>query len=797
MNLSNRSRGERSKGATPPPRRGLRRWSLLLGGIAALVIALFIVWRVQASQKTATPVQTANVTRGDLNVTLQGSGPVQANRHLDFPFQVGGQVDEVLIKAGDHVKTGQILARLDTRDLDLAVQQAQANVTTAQAKLDATQHGDATSQDLDSAKSAVASAEANLEKTKTGNLTQADIDNAQAAVSSARLNLEKTKTGNITQADLTNAQAAVKAAEANYEKVKTGDITQADIDSAQAAVRAAEANYEKVKTGNITQADIDSAQASVRAAEANLAQVQAGPTPDQISTVRTALTKAQQSYQQTADGDSTAKTTAEQNMNQAADNIRLAQQAYSTAYWNNQQAQNGVDPTNGKRFSDEGQNTGIQQQNYAAALQAAQIAINQAQSKLDQARLQYDSARQQEITDLATAKASVDDAQAQLDEVLKGPKEADLVNAQTQLDQAKASFTKLTQGGTAADLVSAQAQVDQAKASLTKLTQGPTKADLASAQAQVDQAKASLTKLQQGGTAADVGIARDNVTQAQSQLDKLKQGGTPEDIEGAQAQVDQAQTALDKLTAPAAEPDITSAQAALEQAQAALTSAQLNRDRSTLVAPFDATVSSVSIVPGAIASANTTAVSLDDRSALHVDVNMSESDVGRVDTGQPVQLTFDALPGTVISGTVDTIAPTSTVEQNVVTYLVQVKFNPSATPVKLGMTANTDITVQQVKNALLVPSRAIQTQGQNHSVQVIDSNSKLPINVAIQTGATDGAQTEVLSCVDTGTQCLREGDRLVIPTATTTTRTTTGGTTGRPGGFGGGFGGGGGVFTGR
>jgi multidrug efflux pump subunit AcrA (membrane-fusion protein) len=138
------------------------------------------------------------------------------------------------------------------------------------------------------------------------------------------------------------------------------------------------------------------------------------------------------------------------------------------------------------------------------------------------------------------------------------------------------------------------------------------------------------------------------------------------------------------------------------------------------------------------------------------------------------------------------------VQQNVVTYLVQVKFNPGATPVKLGMTANTDITVQQVKNVLLVPNRAIQTQGQNHSVQVIYSGSKLPINVAIQTGATNGTETEVVGCTDTGSQCLREGDELVLPATTITTRTTTGGGFGgRPGGGFGGGGFGGGVFVGR
>ena len=80
--------------------------------------------------------------------------------------------------------------------------------------------------------------------------------------------------------------------------------------------------------------------------------------------------------------------------------------------------------------------------------------------------------------------------------------------------------------------------------------------------------------------------------------------------------------------------------------------------------------------------------------------------------GQPVTLTFDALPDAKITGTVATVAPVATTEQNVVTYAVQVAFDPGTTAVKVGMSATADIQVEQVTGALLVPSRAIQTSGE-------------------------------------------------------------------------------------
>ena len=736
-----RTRREAVRGSTPRL-RAPRYWPALLLGTIAVLLTGFGIWRVAARSSTATPPPTASVTQGDMAITVEGSGAVQPARSVDLPFQTTGQVKEVLVKAGDQVKTGQPLARLDSRDLQLQVQTAEANLKTAQAKLDVAEHGSATPQDLAQGKAQIQAAEAALEKARTGNTTPADIANAQAGLAAAQDRLHQTKTGNSTSADIAAGQASLRNAEANLQKVRTGNTTPADIANAQAAVRSAQAKLDAAK---------------------------AGPSAADVSSAQSKLKQAQASAEKLSVSDAAAKTTAQQNVTQAQDNLQLAQQAYNTAVSDNQQAQAGIDPKTNKSFTDEKLDPATQQQQYANALQQAKLQVDLAQSKLTQAQATYDSAKQQAVTDAATAQAQVDDAQVQLNQLLAGPKTTDLIPL--------------------------QAAVDQAKAQLTKLQQGPTAADLAAAQAQVDQAKANLAKLEQGGTASDIAIANDSVTQAQAQLDKARQGGTPADIASAQAQLEQTRASVEKLTAPAAEPDIATAQAGVAQAEAQLETAKLNLDRATLFAPFDATIGTVNIVPGSIVGANTAAATLVDRSSLHVDINMSETDVAQVQTGQPVQLTFDALPGAVASGIVQTIAPTSTVQQNVVTYLVQVGFNPGATPIKLGMTANANITVQQITNAILVPSRAIQTQGQDHTVQVLYGTGQLPVPVHVDTGATNGTLTEITSCTDTGSQCLHDGDRLVLPTSTTSTRSSTGAGAGA-GLLGGARGGGGGGFLG-
>jgi RND family efflux transporter MFP subunit len=197
--------------------------------------------------------------------------------------------------------------------------------------------------------------------------------------------------------------------------------------------------------------------------------------------------------------------------------------------------------------------------------------------------------------------------------------------------------------------------------------------------------------------------------------------------------------------------------------------AQANLDQATLKAPFDGVVAAVNIVADSAVSANTTAVTLVDRSTLHIDVSLSETDAAKVQLGQPVTLTFDALPTVTLAGTVATIAPVATTEQNVVTYPVQVTFDPGDTPVKVGMSATADILVDQTTGALLAPSRAIQTSGATKTVIVLQGEAQTPVTVTVETGLTSSGKTAIIG----STPALKAGDVVVVPSTTTTTTSTT------------------------
>ncbi|NTV62362.1 MAG: HlyD family efflux transporter periplasmic adaptor subunit [Oscillochloris sp.] len=588
-------------------KRRFSPWLLLPIGLVVLVAGL-LIWQLTRSTTQSSPTTTATVTKGDLAVSVTGSGTVQAQQSRSMSFEVSGTVTEVLVHVGDKVEAGQPLAHLDTSTLSLTVQQASANLRSAEAKLATAQGKGATEQDLASARASLASAQASYERTRKGTATATDVESARAQLASA---------------------------------------------------------------------------------QAKLAELKAGPTTQELSAARTTLDKARLNLQSQRENLAVAKAKAESAVTTAANNLRDAQDSYSTIYWENRRQ--------------EGSPAGLTQSardQEAAALRAVQ----NAEASLAQAQAAAEQAKQDEVTGLAQAQVTLSDAQAQLETLLKG--------------------------ATAAELASAEASVASAQASLDKLLNPATPADLASAQASLDQARISL----------------------------------------------------EQLTSPGSTADLASAEASLAQAQVQLAQAKLDLEHATLSAPFDGVVASVGLAAGDSASVGT--IDVVNASRMYIEISLSESDIGGVQRGMPVELTFDAVPDTTISGTIETVAPVATVSQNVVTYPVRVSFAPGSAPIKVGMTASGTIITQQISGAILVPSRAVQTMGPSQMVEVRQVPGTPPVSVRVQTGLSANGQTEILSCVDTGSQCLREGDTLVVTTTTSSSSSTQ-----QRNGLGGGFGG--------
>jgi HlyD family secretion protein len=117
--------------------RPLAGYAFRIGGTVVLVVlALFgSVWLRSKRAADQPRYETQKVTRGSLNVTVSATGNLQPTNKVDVGSELSGIVVAVLVKENDRVKKGQVLARLDTSRLRDQINQSQAALASAQAKL--------------------------------------------------------------------------------------------------------------------------------------------------------------------------------------------------------------------------------------------------------------------------------------------------------------------------------------------------------------------------------------------------------------------------------------------------------------------------------------------------------------------------------------------------------------------------------------------------------------------------------------------------------------------------------------
>ena len=137
---------------------GKRTFAVLAGGLLIALVFGVAYWLPRASQDPAAGKQDqVIVRRGTLVATVSATGAISPRRQAEMAFTASGPVTLLNVAQGDTVKSGQMLAQLDTRALEFQVAQADANLAAAQAKLDQLNHPSAA--DVTSAQSAVASAQ--------------------------------------------------------------------------------------------------------------------------------------------------------------------------------------------------------------------------------------------------------------------------------------------------------------------------------------------------------------------------------------------------------------------------------------------------------------------------------------------------------------------------------------------------------------------------------------------------------------------------------------------------------------
>ncbi|NUP81570.1 MAG: efflux RND transporter periplasmic adaptor subunit [Nonomuraea sp.] len=200
------------------------------------------------------------------------------------------------------------------------------------------------------------------------------------------------------------------------------------------------------------------------------------------------------------------------------------------------------------------------------------------------------------------------------------------------------------------------------------------------------------------------------------------------------------------------------AAANVDRAEAALEEAADAVRATRIVAPVSGTVLSVAGAVGDTAGTGTF-ISLGNLNELQVQAMVTESDVNRLKLGQKADITLATRTGEHHDGTVTAIAPTATVENQLVRYSVTLAFDEPPAGLMLGQTATVSVTTDEADDAIYVPAAAVRSRSDGTQVVTVRTGGRDAQKV-VRTGVRGDQYVEV-------TSGLGERDQVVMSGTTT------------------------------
>lgn len=255
---------------------------LVLGIIVLLLIGAGAFVYTSSGQPAApAPTMIPAAAPAKTSGRIVAEGKVVPVQNAALSFQTGGLVDKVMVAAGDRVRAGQTLAQLETRQLELQLAEAEANLAAAQAKLNQLKRSP-TAEDQAAA--------------------QQNLTSAQAAYDDL---LHPSENELIAlKADVDKTRAAVDQAQAAYDRVGGDSNPDAGMLPQRLQLQTAWLDYRKAEALYNTRlhasnAKVQQALAEVQTAKSQLAKLQ--PTADDLAASQANLNAAQAARDQSAE----------------------------------------------------------------------------------------------------------------------------------------------------------------------------------------------------------------------------------------------------------------------------------------------------------------------------------------------------------------------------------------------------------------------------------------------------------------------------------------------------------------
>ncbi len=246
--------------------RGKPWWiALVIAGLLILTIGIYLGRKRYDGQPEVLETLTIPVTTQNIVVRITASGAVQPIQRVNLSPKNQGRLAELYVEQGDRVQVGQIIARMESRDLEAKLHQAQARLKNSKANL-AKQETGSRPEEIAAARARLNQVEARLSQLQVGSRPE-EIAAARARLNQVGARLSQLQAGS-RQEEIAVARARLDGIQANLSQLQAGKRPE-EIAQGKARLEQVITRWQDTKTGSLKE-EIEQAKARIEAAKAEL-----------------------------------------------------------------------------------------------------------------------------------------------------------------------------------------------------------------------------------------------------------------------------------------------------------------------------------------------------------------------------------------------------------------------------------------------------------------------------------------------------------------------------------------------
>ncbi len=230
---------------------------------------------------------------------------------------------------------------------------------------------------------------------------------------------------------------------------------------------------------------------------------------------------------------------------------------------------------------------------------------------------------------------------------------------------------------------------------------------------------------------------------------------TENEMEQAAADLDKAQAEYEKALKNFRTYENYPREKDLAAAQLKLINAQDTFNQRNIVSSLNGVVTEINAREGDYVTQGTAAFRLDNVEHLYIPMDISEIDIDKIHDGMRAMIVLDSNPEKIYEGVVTTVSASGTSANNRVTFETMIEILEPDEKVKIGMTGEVDLVVDEAEDVLIVPVNAVFSENGVNYVAV--SNGTKTNDIPVTVGLTSDTVAEISGGY------LREGDAVVVP----------------------------------